>query len=1347
LWTLLALVLLLLIFHRPIVHYGGRWAAIWLAKKRHLDVELTIRGNVWSHLEITGVKVRADGTGLAPLEQLDLDRLALDYDMMKLIRGDLTGLGGLDVGTVDVVIPERKEPKPEEESEPLAKTLRGILKKPLPAPRVQIGRVDLRVKNSRGDIVAKNFHLSLLPGTTGVFGWDGLELPGLAPVGPLAATTEYGPGNLRVQRKTGDVTETFFVLVATPAGMAPSKDPVHGLPDTNLAATPTGFIQLNLSLLGFRTGVFVLPAASGNNVHLETALSDLDAQTIVSQLGLKTSSPPPPVRVPSLTVFFDGDPKEPASWQNALELKAFVKEAERAASSPPPAPPSAGTRPRPLELLVGAKVELAATMKNQTLELIDLSASGAGAHFAAKGKVPIPPAVLKGNTAGAITAVENGTLDFTLEVPELATPGKLLNKPLAGKLQGIGKLEVGGATARLTFDLTGDALASPPASVTRTEVKVHATQSLQAPEALRTIEATVDVHLQNAGTKEAQADDVTLAAEFKNLRATLRELKIARGNSTITAMAETKLDERGQIVSPPAGKFSLNVPELADFQLVVKDQAVSGAVTGTGEFVAGQPIEKTTGKVSLRGTGLKLGSTDVGEFEIEANAADGAAKVPRITMRLPGKATVDVKGQLALADPHAYTGKVAVAVPDLSAFKPLLEALGKNIPLAGKISLNVEGNGDVRHPVGTLNLEAKDVEAGDAVVDEARVVAKFTGDAAEVSEFTASVGRLRADAQLQWKDRRAHLSKFEVRLDDTVMLAGTLSAPLDLQGKVPLPQDQPITANFTAKNLDVPVIMGLAGQPASVAGKLSLKLEAGGTLADPTLNLEVHGDKLRTVKAPEAPTEKAKSSTVVQPSPKKGEAAPTELPPTDVEARVTLANKDLKLNGTVKQPLIQPLTFSGNTTLDLKPLLEGKPFDAKALPISAKVDLPASQLAFVPRLVPALAKLDGTAAIDLQAKGTVGKPELNGHTTLDLKLIRMANGAAPLVTNFKGRVAFTGDRVSFEDFGGELGGGKFGVKGTVNIAQPAEPTFDLAVNSKDVLVVRDDTVLVRVDSDVTLKGPLKAATAAGTVTVVNSRFNKEIEILPLALPGRPKPVPKVAAQTTTISFPDPPLRDWKFDIAVKTRTEDPFLVRGNLARGRVMIDVHLAGTGLQPYLTGAVNIEQFSATLPMSTLTTRRGLVTFSQESPFQPYVELEAESRIRQYVVVARVHGPATNPQLDLESEPPLPQQEILSLLTTGSLTGEIGANNSALATRAAVLVVQGWYRKIFKKKAPPEEKKDAEDLLDRFDIDFGAVDPKTGRNETRAQVKLSDRMFLIGELELGGGVSGRVKYLLRFK
>ena len=86
----------------------------------------------------------------------------------------------------------------------------------------------------------------------------------------------------------------------------------------------------------------------------------------------------------------------------------------------------------------------------------------------------------------------------------------------------------------------------------------------------------------------------------------------------------------------------------------------------------------------------------------------------------------------------------------------------------------------------------------------------------------------------------------------------------------------------------------------------------------------------------------------------------------------------------------------------------------------------------------------------------------------------------------------------------------------------------------------------------------------------------------------------------------------------------PSSIRGNLANGAAALDLKLAGTGLAPYLEGSVRIEEFKASLPFSTLTVSRGFVYFNKDAPFQPSLEIQADSQTRDYLVHAYIYGAA---------------------------------------------------------------------------------------------------------------------------
>ena len=219
------------------------------------------------------------------------------------------------------------------------------------------------------------------------------------------------------------------------------------------------------------------------------------------------------------------------------------------------------------------------------------------------------------------------------------------------------------------------------------------------------------------------------------------------------------------------------------------------------------------------------------------------------------------------------------------------------------------------------------------------------------------------------------------------------------------------------------------------------------------------------------------------------------------------------------------------------------------------------------------------------------------------------------------------------------------------------------------------------------------------------------------------------------------MRDWKFDVAIKTK--DPFLIRGNLANGGAITDLQLAGTGLTPSLQGTVRLENVEATLPFSRLQIDQGFLYFDPSDSFNPKIDLHGTSLIRDYTIRVYVYGTSLAPEVIFTSEPPLPQEEIISLLATGTTREELTGNNNVLAGRAAMLLVQQLYRKIFKKGAATQ----SNSALDRLQVDFGTVDPRTGQQSATARYKINQQFVLIGDLGVGGDFRGILKYVIRFR
>jgi len=53
----------------------------------------------------------------------------------------------------------------------------------------------------------------------------------------------------------------------------------------------------------------------------------------------------------------------------------------------------------------------------------------------------------------------------------------------------------------------------------------------------------------------------------------------------------------------------------------------------------------------------------------------------------------------------------------------------------------------------------------------------------------------------------------------------------------------------------------------------------------------------------------------------------------------------------------------------------------------------------------------------------------------------------------------------------------------------------------------------------------------------------------------------------------------------------------------------------------------------------------------------------------------------------------------------------------------------------------------MDRFQLDLGAIDNRTGAQEISTRFKFDEHTYFIGDIDTEGRYTGSLKYLLRFR
>jgi autotransporter translocation and assembly factor TamB len=196
----------------------------------------------------------------------------------------------------------------------------------------------------------------------------------------------------------------------------------------------------------------------------------------------------------------------------------------------------------------------------------------------------------------------------------------------------------------------------------------------------------------------------------------------------------------------------------------------------------------------------------------------------------------------------------------------------------------------------------------------------------------------------------------------------------------------------------------------------------------------------------------------------------------------------------------------------------------------------------------------------------------------------------------------------------------------------------------------------------------------------------------------------------------------------------------------MLVNAHVGGTGAAPVIEGKATLDGVKLMLPFSRLTITRGELLFNKENPLDPQLDVQGDSLINNYQVTVYAYGSARAPKLRFTSSPPLPENEIASLLATGSTAGDPGGAEGMAANRAAYLLASQMYRKLFNKAAPKRRMDEEPDKL-TFNVDpLGS----TGRSGTgpgvTARYEINKNLQATGSVG-GEGFRGLLYYLVRLR
>ncbi len=115
-------------------------------------------------------------------------------------------------------------------------------------------------------------------------------------------------------------------------------------------------------------------------------------------------------------------------------------------------------------------------------------------------------------------------------------------------------------------------------------------------------------------------------------------------------------------------------------------------------------------------------------------------------------------------------------------------------------------------------------------------------------------------------------------------------------------------------------------------------------------------------------------------------------------------------------------------------------------------------------------------------------------------------------------------------------------------------------------------------------------------------------------------------------------------------TKSPLQVKTLFFNTNTEISATVKGTVAQPLVRGLVELNKGSFLFPYKPLYVSLGKLYLNPEQPDDPVIQLAAKNTIKKYAITMQVTGTLRQPKISFKSSPALPEEQIITLLLSGS-------------------------------------------------------------------------------------------------
>ena len=270
-----------------------------------------------------------------------------------------------------------------------------------------------------------------------------------------------------------------------------------------------------------------------------------------------------------------------------------------------------------------------------------------------------------------------------------------------------------------------------------------------------------------------------------------------------------------------------------------------------------------------------------------------------------------------------------------------------------------------------------------------------------------------------------------------------------------------------------------------------------------------------------------------------------------------------------------------------------------------------------------------------QVQGTPAGPRIKGAIDAQGQVLPLP-GFPQALENFSALAFMDNQTLTLRSFQATLGGGSVHASGEVKLAGPG-PAVNLGLEATDMILVPWERTRALANANLRLRGDPGKLVLEGDVLFQRLSWRRELGE-PFAISTRAYYQPK----------PGPSLFE-NLGLNIRLRADDNAWVENSLGRIRSRFNLTLTGTVNSPVVLG--DIEALGGTFNFQdrTFNILSGKLSFFNPTSVEPYLDLRAESYVKDYRVTLGLNGLLNRLRPEFTSSPPLPPEDVLALLATG--------------------------------------------------------------------------------------------------